>query len=332
MSETVILYGTNQYTRPLINWDADAEFWSWNEVGSLKDEEPEVLKQHLRLEDGERDESGIYWAKRLDLLLQIHVPPIWRNAKNVNHHGHYAWLQKPHPFPIYMQEVYPEVPASVKYPKEEIIRELIPNLQREVKQGEFEQVEHFTSSAAYVIALAIYMGKKRIELAGVEMTSDTEYVRQRDGVTFWLGVATGRDVEVVLHSPLLMKDRLYGYTGEIMIERQEFDMAVNALNKEVEKAKTLSFESKGISKGLVDALVQSILDKVTNANRKKYVEELVGDFLRAHDQTIDAAFDYGRLIGHLQANKDYLYQCDELIKAAGGERALAALMLSAEEK
>jgi len=217
--DTVILYGTNTFTRHLIDWTRnDCEYWCWNEVGSLKDDRPN------------------YWAKRVDLLIQIHASPIWRNPKNLNHgihqkldngqmsNSHYDWLQRPHEYPIYMQEHYDDVPSSVKYPKEEIIKALLPHIWRDVN-GKIDQVHHFSSSTAYAIALAIYQGKKRIELAGIEMTSDTEYVRQRPGVFFWLGIAIGRGIDVVLHSPLLMNDKDYGYTGEVMIQRQEFEMS-----------------------------------------------------------------------------------------------------------
>lgn len=298
--DTVILYGTNSYTRHLIDWDrTDAEFWCWNEVGSLKDDRPG------------------YWAKKVDLLLQLHVPAIWRNPKNINHPEHYGWLQREHNFPIYMQDQYADVPSSVKYPKEEIIKALLPNIWRDV-DGKVDQVKNFTSSTAYALALAIYLGKTRIELAGIEMASDTEYVRQRPGVLFWLGVATGRGVDVVLHSPLLMNDKDYGYTGEVMISRQQFEMATRKLEVITEEKKTAAFEAKGRTQALLDALL--VTTEPVAAGR------ILASFLEALNKAQDTTFEYGRLAGTMSENQRYMAQCDELIMAAGGEKTLQVMM------
>lgn len=314
--DTVILFGTNTLTRQLIDWDRnDCEYWCWNEIGSLKDDRPG------------------YWARRVDLLIQIHAAPIWRNHQNLNHgrhqlHGtsnsHYDWLQRPHEYPIYMQEHYDDVPSSVKYPKEEIVKALLPNIWRDInkpgvhKAEAIEQVENFTSSTAYAIALAIYQGKKQIELVGIEMTSDTEYVRQRPGVLFWLGIAVGRGINVVIHSPLLMKDKPYGYTGEVMIQKQEFEMSARKLDGLVNEAQAAVFESKGRTQILLNELMQA-RDQAT-------ADRLTKAFLDSLADTHSKAFEYGRLSGQYIENTRYIKECDELIQAAGGEKSLAVLM------
>lgn len=319
MKDTVILYGTNTFTRHLIDWNRDdAEYWCWNEVGSLKDDRPG------------------YWAKRVDLLLQMHASPIWRNHNNLNHgrqqilddkvtqsNSHYDWLQRPHEFPIYMQEHYDDVPSSVKYPKEEIVKTLLPNMWRDVN-GKIEQVENFTSSFAYAVALILYFNAtgqkniKQMELYGIEMTSDTEYVRQRPGGYFWLGQAGGRGLNVVFHSPLLMKDKLYGYTGEVMIQRQEFEMSCRKLDEVIEKAKEQAYEAKGRSQALLDALLKT--------TSQSDAQRLAQEFLLSLNVAQDAAFQFGNMSGRYEENNRYMKECDELISAAGGEKALAVLM------
>ena len=216
-----------------------------------------------------------------------------------------------------MQEHYEDVPSSVKYPKEEIVKALLPNIWREVN-GKVDQVENFTSSTAYALALAIYQGKKRIELAGIEMTSDTEYVRQRPGVYFWLGIAAGRGIDVVLHSPLLMNEKLYGYTGEVVIQRQEFEMSCRKLDEIVEEAKTQVFEAKGRSQALLDALLKT--------SSQSDAARILPEFLKALNTAQDYAFRYGEMAGRYQENARYMKECDELIQAAGGEKALQVLM------
>lgn len=312
MKKTVILYGTNTFTRHLIPWDRDdAEYWCWNEVGSLKDDRPN------------------YWAKRVDCLIQIHVPPIWRNHNNLNHgrhqtledgsqsNSHYDWLQRVHEFPVYMQEHYDDVPSSVKYPLDEIIKTLLPNITREVL-GKVEQVKHFTSSAAYAIALAIYQGYEQIEIYGVEMTSDTEYVRQRDGVTFWLGIAIGRGVKVVTHSPIFLNNKLYGYTGEVMIQRQEFEMSSRKLVEIEEETKKQFYEANGRTQALLVAMSRT--KNQSDANR------LYKEFIEALNISQELAVRFGSVVGRKEENNRYLKECDELIQAAGGEKSLQVLM------
>lgn len=299
-NKTVVLYGTNTFTRHLIPWDQkETDFWCWNEIASLKDDRPG------------------YWAKKVDLLLQMHVPAIWRNLNNVNHDGHYAWLQRQHNIPIYMQDHYDDVPSSVKYPKEEIIRTLLPNIWRDV-QGKVAQVKNFTSSTAYALALAIYMGYERIEIAGIEMTSDTEYVRQRPGVLFWIGVATGRGIDVVLHSPLLMNDKDYGYTGEVMIQKQQFEMAYKKLQEITEEKKAEAFEAKGRSQALLDVIMTN-----TDPNQ---MPRLVQAYMKALNDAQQASWEFGRIAGAMQENQRYSKQCDELIMAAGGEKSLKVML------
>jgi hypothetical protein len=318
MKDTVILYGTNTFTRHLIDWSRDdCEYWCWNEIGSLKDDRPG------------------YWAKRVDLLLQMHAPPIWRNPENANHgrqqklddgtmsNSHYDWLQRPHDIPIYMQEKYEDVPASVRYPFEGIVQALLPNIWRDTAEpgapSKRKQILHFTSSTAYAIALALYMGAKQIELHGIEMTSDTEYTRQRDGVTFWLGVAVGRGVNVVIHSPLFMTDKLYGYTGEVVIQKQQFEMATRKLEGEIlPEAQRLAHEAAGRTQALLSALLKT----TSQADAARLAKELI----QAMNVSQNMAVQLGQATGAANENRRYMQQCDALIKAAGGEKALDVLM------
>ena len=297
MKKTVILVGTNSITRHHIPWDReDADYWLFNECGSLRDDRPD------------------YWAKRCDGVFQMHTPRIWRNQHNINHQGHYAWLKQPHQFPVYMQDVYEDVPASVKYPINEIIEHLLPTLKNELG----EQVESFTSTAAYAIALAVHLGYKKIELYGIEATSDTEYFRQKPGILFWVGIATGYGVHVQTHSQsLLIKELRYGYTGEIMIQRQEFEMSLKAYQNMAKQAEVSTFESIGKVKAILTALAAT----KSNADATR----LYGELQTALDEDRQRVYEYGEIAGKVYENTRYLKECDALIIAAGGEKALKAL-------
>src|SRR5690606_26486051 len=79
----------------------------------------------------------------------------------------------------------------------------------------------FTSTASYMIALAILEGVDTLGVWGVHLTEKSAYARQRPGVEYLLGVARQRGIEVRLppRSPLRIPRRpamkptpvLYGY-------------------------------------------------------------------------------------------------------------------------
>ena len=60
--------------------------------------------------------------KRWDMLLQIHLPEVYRSEHNWVNKDHWKWLQEKHGKPIYMQHVDPDVPDSVEYPLDGILK------------------------------------------------------------------------------------------------------------------------------------------------------------------------------------------------------------------
>lgn len=103
--------------------------------------------------------------------------------------------------PVFVQEVLPEVPNSVKYPLDRMI----------AKFGKY-----FASSIGFMIALAIDYGYEEIQLFGVDLLDDSEYVSQRPNAEYLLGYACGMGIKVVIPktSALLKFERLYGYEDE----------------------------------------------------------------------------------------------------------------------
>lgn len=56
--------------------------------------------------------------------------------------------------------------------------------------------EFFTNTICYMIAYALYKGYKKIRLYGIDLATQLEYILERGGVEFWVGVATGMGVKV----------------------------------------------------------------------------------------------------------------------------------------
>lgn len=135
-----------------------------------------------------------------DLLWDLHPPELWRDSKKKTWDPKfYDWI-KTNRVPIMMQQVYPDVPASIKYPFEQVITEF--------PRG------YMTNHVAYMIALALQEGVTHIGLFGCDYHMGSEYGPQRGCAEYWLGVAEGRGVHVQLppKCDLLNKPSLlYGY-------------------------------------------------------------------------------------------------------------------------
>jgi hypothetical protein len=181
--------------------------------------------------------DGKPWLKRWDRLFQIHKKFDYSRSNNQNDPQHWAWLKsQPGPGqdgfkPVYMQEVDPEVPASVKFPKDEIVARFLPGYRRIAKDGE-EQIEYFGSTVEYMVALALYEDVEEIQIWGVEMASNTEYRDQRASGSFWLGIA-GQHARIVLPANCsLLKGPRYGYDQVPKLNRMQFEVRIKGMFKE----------------------------------------------------------------------------------------------------
>jgi len=165
------------------------------------------------------------WMKRISRWFQVHQRWDWLKQNNQSYREHAEWLtKKEHPFPIYMLEKYPDVPSSVEYPLEAIAAKLLPNVRRGRNWEEGVRNDYFTSSFAWMCALALYDGFKTIEVYGFEMSTDTEYRYQKGSTEFWLGVAAGMGVRVLIPKDChLLQGKIYGRDVSRMINRQRLE-------------------------------------------------------------------------------------------------------------
>lgn len=303
---TVAITGSHPVTREHVPWSKKhVDVWVFNEA------------------------AGIGWPTRIDAVFQIHQPPIFKSPRNRNDPKHWEWLQEKHDFPIYMQDEYPEVPSSAKYPLDEICDELLGGLKRIIPKDVRKKhkrreaaVRYFTSSVAYAIALAIYQGYERIELYGVEMSTETEYTRQRDGVTFWAGIALGRGIEFVVHKKsTLFKSLLYGYEGDVVINRQEFEAMDGSLQKALKEA-----ELKASRTGEAVILAMNEANKAASAGNEAERDKWGSEYLKRVKKHNEALHELGVAQGAMQHNSYFIKKCDEMYAAIGGEKAIEAMM------
>ena len=134
---------------------------------------------------------------RADAWFEIHMN--W-NEHVVEGTDHLGWL-KSAPIPIYMTERVPGIPNAVRYPKELI-------------EQTFQY--KFTSSVAYMVALAILEGFKEIAIYGIDLVVGDEYFYQKSCVEFLIGYACAKDIIVRLpkQSALCKGSHWYGYELE----------------------------------------------------------------------------------------------------------------------
>jgi len=205
--------------------DPDYEIWLFNEAP----QKPEIYK-------------------RWDACLQIHLPEVYSSETNWVNKDHWKWLQQDHgpDKRIFMQEVDPRVPNSVRYPLEEVLS-LVP-------------YKYLRSSPAMALALGIYSGFKDIWLYGSELSSNTEYTYQAINYAFWIGFAHGYGVNLHMecwHNEFFDQP-IYGYEGELQIDREYFEQMYHE-HETIWKAKQNAL--KKLQEKLDRAIIDAEFDK-----------------------------------------------------------------------
>lgn len=240
------------------------------------------------------------WMKRFDRWMQIH--PHWDFSKenNLNDPNHFLWLQNKegqcvscagrgyiltkdmnqitceadgckdgvfHPpeyrkdLIVYTQKYYDDVHNSIPLPLDEIHDKFFRKYLGDRK--------YFTSSAAYLLGLAMLYGYKQIDFYGFEMGTTSEYHYQRANFEYMVGVAHGLgfDVNIPVQSPILQGE-LYAFENMQQGYRQNLEMRKVFLKTReeiarsemfklagaVETLKRLENESPACKKELMDAL------------------------------------------------------------------------------
>lgn len=132
---------------------------------------------------------------RIDAFFELHR---WEPGKPWFSPGYIEWMSKL-VVPVYMLERRPEIPASVLYPKDEMLAEYGPYF--------------FTSSLSWMFAKAIAEKPDEIGLWGVDMSATDEYATQRPGCHFFMDVCRRKGIKVTVppESDLLAPPPLYGF-------------------------------------------------------------------------------------------------------------------------
>src|SRR5882762_11898832 len=109
---------------------------------------------------------------RVDAWFEVHSNLLWPECISYGR-PYVEWL-KQQKFPIYMQD-QSLVPNATVFPKDDVVAEF----------GD----DFFTSSFAWMMALAMQQGATEIALYGIDMASRDEYIRQRPGFYYFRHMA-----------------------------------------------------------------------------------------------------------------------------------------------
>ena len=273
------IVGSGPNTRDLAPWDDESySIWVFNEAAN-------------------RD-----WCKRWTTCFQMHEPDIYK-GHNTKDAQHWEWLKQEHGKPIYMQEVDADVPNSVRYPLEEA----------QALAG----VQMFSTTFAYMAALAILQGYEVIRIYGVELSA-TEYKYQANGYLFWFGFLRGRlgdNVDsAILHGGKNIFDvPFYGYDGNFAFGEQYFS----------DRAKILESEWNAANKSLTN--IREAIDRAVDNKQYEKAQRFVMEY-----QT--AALSTGESAGALAEAQRYQTFGNRYADRGGFESAAAQAQQAGEAK
>lgn len=154
------------------------------------------------------DKDWLIWAcspssrdhvPRLDVWFELHDLADLRSAKWSPWAVPYVEWINTRDCRVVMQATNDLVPKAEAYPKDEIL----------AKYG----AKFFTSSIAWMIALAMHEGATEIAIYGVDMAADSEWGFERPGAKFWVERAreSGIIVTIPNQSDLDFPAPLYGF-------------------------------------------------------------------------------------------------------------------------
>lgn len=145
---------------------------------------------------------------RVDRWFDIHIPAVRDQVKGWDA-DYPAWLRGDgRDGVIVIQPPTDGIANAMVYPRADVEAWLR-------SRGGLPGKAYFTSSLAWMVALALYEGATHISLWGITFAQKYEYVVQRPCAEYWIGFARalGVSVEIAKTSPLCRSGHVYGYGG-----------------------------------------------------------------------------------------------------------------------
>jgi len=174
------------------------------------------------------NQGYLHMHRRSDRHFEMHQPEATADVRDPDY---LKWLGEVRDFPIYMIQTNREIPCSVRYPIEAAIEFAGPSKR-----------DYFTSSPAFMLALAGMEGFEEVHLYGINLAIGDEYFFEKACAEYWIGFLEGKGVKVYVPgaSSLLKQYRRYGYAIDAR-PQQSFKLLLTSRRDEYRhKAELLS--------------------------------------------------------------------------------------------
>jgi hypothetical protein len=215
---------------------------------------------------------------RVDIWFELHSNLLW--PEHASYGVPYIEWLKQQKFPIYMQD-QSLVPNAIAFPMTEMV-------------AEFGR-DFFTSSFAWMMALAIKMGAAEIALYGIDMASRDEYILQRPGFYFFRHMAQQRGIRVSAphESDIMQSPALYAYVDSTPLGRKlaaraaEVKGRVGSADQQISQATQTKTYLQGALEDIdymqsiwSGAMDEVVLEKVKAVTLQARVSELETEIVR----------------------------------------------------
>ena len=223
--------------------DESFDFWGMNDLWAHWSQFPHV-------------------APRWDAWFDLHNQEVQRNNFRTGS-AHYDWLKGQKHLPIYLLHEDEEIPHGIPFPLEDI--------------AEHFGCRYFTSTPAYQIAFAAYLGYKEIHVYGVNLLGAEEYEYQRPCAEYWIGVARGMGIHVYLpdESTLCKASYLYGYDTHGSQEAIKLARTVRKYVADHEAKRSGAIQQVHRLEGALEALKWAG-DMMDHVNRGQHIPDVEG--------------------------------------------------------
>lgn len=137
--------------------------------------------------------SPSYWSA-MDRLFEMHDRPDLERRRRPDYWERLASIDWS---PVYMQQAWSDIPASVAYPLDAVTSSVFAGFPR-ARWTENGQADWYNCSPAYMMALALHEGAESIGLWAIDVNDGTEHAYERPCLEYLIGLAVGRGVEVIV--------------------------------------------------------------------------------------------------------------------------------------
>jgi len=143
---------------------------------------------------------------RYDVWFEIHNIKDSPSKQNKTHQEFLKTMK----LPLVTQQHWDEYPTSLGFPRAQIKNKIDESFIIDDIGGKYTD---YSNQISWMIALAIYMGYEEIHIYGVDMAANTEYNFQRASCQFFIGLAAGLGIKLLIpnSSELCKHYKDYGF-------------------------------------------------------------------------------------------------------------------------